>query len=152
MSLTGRDAPRPFQPPVAQRDVKAEVAHCVGGVLSPLLANVALSALDDHFTRCWQEQMGTSEQRRKRKKHRLGNWRLIRYAGDFAVMVSGERRHAEALREQAAAVLAPLGLRLAGEKTRVVHIDEGFDFLVATRGRTARVNTLIGGPAMMAEA
>jgi len=26
-------------------------------------------------------------------------------------------------------VLAPLGLRLAPEKTRTVHIDEGFDFL-----------------------
>jgi hypothetical protein len=26
-------------------------------------------------------------------------------------------------------VLAPLGLRLAPEKTRVVHIDEGFTFL-----------------------
>jgi RNA-directed DNA polymerase len=44
-------------------------------------------------------------------------------------MVSGEHRHAEALREETAAVLAPLGLRLAEEKTRVVHIDEGFDFL-----------------------
>ena len=44
-------------------------------------------------------------------------------------MVHGERRHAEALREEVAAVLAPLGLRLAPEKTRVVHIDEGFDFL-----------------------
>ena len=45
-------------------------------------------------------------------------------------MVNGEPRHAEALREEAAAVLAPMGLRLAEEKTRVVHIDEGFDFLV----------------------
>ena len=44
-------------------------------------------------------------------------------------MVSGDRRHAEALREEAAAVLAPLGLHLAPEKTRVVHIDEGFVFL-----------------------
>ena len=44
-------------------------------------------------------------------------------------MVSGDRHHAEALREEVAAVLAPLGLRLAPEKTRVVHIDEGFDFL-----------------------
>jgi RNA-directed DNA polymerase len=44
-------------------------------------------------------------------------------------MVSGDRHHAEALREKVAAVLAPLGLRLAPEKTRVVHIDEGFDFL-----------------------
>jgi RNA-directed DNA polymerase len=33
------------------------------------------------------------------------------------------------LREQVSAVIAPLGLRLAPEKTRVVHIDEGFDFL-----------------------
>jgi RNA-directed DNA polymerase len=44
-------------------------------------------------------------------------------------MVSGDRRHAEALREQVAVVLAPLGLRLAAEKSRVVHIDEGFTFL-----------------------
>jgi hypothetical protein len=41
----------------------------------------------------------------------------------------GDRHHAEALREQVSAVIAPLGLRLAPEKTRVVHIDEGFDFL-----------------------
>jgi len=44
-------------------------------------------------------------------------------------MVSGDRQHAAKLRQEVAAVLAPLGLRLAPEKTRVVHIDEGFDFL-----------------------
>ena len=44
-------------------------------------------------------------------------------------MVSGDRHHAEALREVVSAVLAPLGLRLAPEKTRVVHIDEGCTFL-----------------------
>jgi RNA-directed DNA polymerase len=44
-------------------------------------------------------------------------------------MVFGERHHAEALREEVSAVLAPLGLRLAPEKTNVVHIDEGFTFL-----------------------
>src|SRR4026209_1282870 len=44
-------------------------------------------------------------------------------------MVHGERHHAEALREEVAAVLASLGLRLSLEETRVVHIDEGFDFL-----------------------
>ncbi|MGH3942680.1 MAG: group II intron maturase-specific domain-containing protein, partial [Pseudonocardiaceae bacterium] len=37
--------------------------------------------------------------------------------------------HAEALHEEVAAVLAPLGLRLAPDKTRTVHVDEGFDFL-----------------------
>ena len=96
--------------------------------MSPVLANIALLALDDHFTRSWQ-QMGTRSQRATRRKHGLGTWRLVRFADDFVVMVNGERRHAEALREEAAAIPAPLGLRLAEEKTRVVHIDEGFDFL-----------------------
>ncbi|MFD8080019.1 hypothetical protein ACFV3E_46520 [Streptomyces sp. NPDC059718] len=47
----------------------------------------------------------------------------------LVVLVSGPVHRAEALREQVAEVLAPLGLRLSEEKTRVVHIDDGFDFL-----------------------
>ena len=31
-----------------------------GGILSPLLANIALSALDDHFDRQWHQEMGTA--------------------------------------------------------------------------------------------
>jgi len=100
-----------------------------GGILSPLLANIALSALDDHFDQTWRQEMGTQWQRRKRRRRGQGNYQLIRYADDFVLMVSGERHHAEALREEVTAVLAPMGLRLAPEKTRVVHIDEGFDFL-----------------------
>ncbi len=100
-----------------------------GGILSPLLANIALSALDDHFARQWQQEMGTGHQRAKRRRNGHGNWKLIRYADDFVLMVSGDRRHAEALREEVAAVLAPLGLHLAPEKTHTVHIDEGFVFL-----------------------
>jgi RNA-directed DNA polymerase len=100
-----------------------------GGILSPLLANIALSALDDHFAREWQQKMGTPYQRSKRARNGHGNWKIIRYADDFVLMVSGDRCHAEALREEVSAVLAPLGLRLAPEKTRVIHIDEGFDFL-----------------------
>ncbi len=100
-----------------------------GGPLSPLMANIALSALDEYFDRQWRQEMVTKYQRTKRTRNGLGNWRLIRYCDDFVVMVSGERRHAEALREDVAAVLASLGLRLSLEKTRVVHIDEGFVFL-----------------------
>ena len=44
-------------------------------------------------------------------------------------MVCGSRAHAEALRDEVTDVLAPLGLRLSQSKTRVCHIDEGFDFL-----------------------
>ena len=100
-----------------------------GGILSPLLANIALSALDDHFDRQWHQEMGSDGQRRKRRRDGKGNWKIIRYADDFVLMVHGERRHAEALREEVAAVLAPMGLRLAPEKTAVVHLDEGFTFL-----------------------
>ena len=100
-----------------------------GGILSPLLANIALSALDEHFTRQWHNEMGSHQRRATRRKHGLANWRLIRYADDFVIVVSGNRGHAEALREDVAAVIAPLGLRLSAEKTRVVHIDQGFDFL-----------------------
>jgi len=55
--------------------------------------------------------------------------RLIRYADDFVVMVAGQRADADALWAEVGAVLAPMGLRLSDEKTRVCHIDEGFDFL-----------------------
>ena len=54
---------------------------------------------------------------------------FVRYADDFVVMVTGQRDDAEALWDEVAAVLAPMGLRLSEEKTRVCHIDEGFDFL-----------------------
>ena len=55
--------------------------------------------------------------------------RLVRYADDFVVMISGTRDDAEALWDEVGGVLAPMGLRLSVEKTRVCHIDEGFDFL-----------------------
>lgn len=100
-----------------------------GGILSPLLANIALSTLDDHFARRWQQEMATVPQRAKRRRHGEATYRLIRYADDFVVVVAGERRHAEQLRQEVADVLAPMGLRLSPTKTRVVHIDEGFDFL-----------------------
>jgi RNA-directed DNA polymerase len=112
-----------------------------GGPLSPLMANIALSTLDEHFARQWQELMGTPYQRAKRRKNGLGRWRLIRYADDFVIMVNGERHHAETLRQEVAAVLAPLGLRLSLEKTRVVHIDEGFDFLGQTIRRQRKRGT-----------
>jgi len=96
-----------------------------GGILSPLLANVALSVLDEHFAGRWDDRVA----RAKRRRHGLANYRLVRYADDFVVMVSGTRAHAEDLRDEVAAVLAPIGLRLSEEKTKIAHIDEGLDFL-----------------------
>ncbi len=99
-----------------------------GGILSPLLSNVALSVLDEHFSEAW-EAMGDFNARYQRRSKGLATYRIVRYADDFVVLVAGTRAHAEGLRDEAAAVLSPMGLRLSEEKTKTVHIDEGFDFL-----------------------
>lgn len=99
-----------------------------GGILSPLLSNIALSVLDEHFVAAWEE-MGNSHRREQRRRKGLANYRLVRYADDWVVMVAGTRADAERLRDEAAAVLIPMGLRLSEEKTKIAHIDEGFDFL-----------------------
>jgi RNA-directed DNA polymerase len=99
-----------------------------GGILSPLLANIALSILDDHFTARWLAA-GSRTQRSKHRRAGGAIMRLVRYADDFVIMVVGTRDDAEALRAEVSAVLSPMGLRLSEEKTRVCHIDEGFDFL-----------------------
>ena len=99
-----------------------------GGILSPLLANIALSVLDEHFTQKW-EALGPAWTRAKRRRQGVPTYRLVRYADDFVVMVGGTRDDAEALFDEVTTVLAPMGLRLSEEKTRVCHIDEGFDFL-----------------------
>jgi RNA-directed DNA polymerase len=99
-----------------------------GGILSPLLANIALSVLDEHFTEKW-EALGPEWTRAKKRKQGEPVMRLVRYADDFVVLVAGQRADAEQLRDEVATVLAPMGLRLSEAKTRVCHVDEGFDFL-----------------------
>ena len=54
---------------------------------------------------------------------------MVRYADDFVVLVHGTQADTEALREEVAAVLATIGLRLSPAKTRIAHISDGFDFL-----------------------
>jgi RNA-directed DNA polymerase len=99
-----------------------------GGILSPLLANIALSVLDEHFTRKW-EALGPRSTRGKRRRAGVPVMRLVRYADDFVIMVAGTRHDTEALWGEVSSVLAPMGLRLSEPKTRICHIDEGFDFL-----------------------
>jgi RNA-directed DNA polymerase len=114
----------------------------VGAVLSPLLANTALSALDEHFARAWRAMGANSGQRQTCRRRGEATYRLVRYADDFVVCLAGERRHAEALIDEIERLIAPLGLTLSMEKTRVAHIDEGIEFLGFTikrsRGRHGR--------------
>ena len=73
--------------------------------------------------------MSTASRRHVRRSMGLPTWRIVRYADDFVVLVHGREPDVRALREDIAAVLAPLGLRLSPAKTRVAHMSEGFDFL-----------------------
>jgi RNA-directed DNA polymerase len=102
-----------------------------GGILSPLIFNIAMTALDEYLMAPWEAggAMSTEARRAARRRKGLPNWRAVRYADDFAVLVNGTRQDTGALREQIAEALATLGLRLPESKTRVVHLSEGFPFL-----------------------
>ena len=100
-----------------------------GGILSPCLANIALSVLDEHFAEAWETMMAGDHDRRRRRRRGEPMYRLVRYADDFVVMVSGTEAQAEALKSEVATVISTIGLRLSEEKTGVCHINEGFEFL-----------------------
>jgi len=102
-----------------------------GGILSPLIFNVAMSVLDEHLHRPWNPggSMHTRYLRSRRTVKGLPTWRVVRYADDFVVLVHGTRTDTEDLREDVAHVLAPMGLRLSAAKTQIVHMSDGFDFL-----------------------
>jgi RNA-directed DNA polymerase len=99
-----------------------------GGIASPLLANIALSALDRQYRTDWQEM---SRNHRRQSLHRKGlpTYRLIRYADDLVLLVKGTQTQAQALLDQLAGRVQALGLKLKSEKTAITHIDEGFVFL-----------------------
>ena len=111
----------------SQEDTKTGTPQ--GGILSPLLSNVALSVLDEHFATAPGGTRSNDTDRRKRRRHGLPNHRLVRYADDWCLVVSGTQEHAETLREEATEALSPMGLRLSPDKTLITHIDKGLDFL-----------------------
>ena len=82
-------------------------------------------------TRPWKPggAMSTRSRRGWRRAKGQPNWRIVRYADDFVVLVHGTQADVQALREEIARVLAPMGLRLSPAKTRIVHMSEAFDFL-----------------------
>lgn len=100
-----------------------------GSILSPLLSNVALGVLDEYFARSPGGPETGQTERARRRRHGLPNHRLIRYADDWCLVVTGTRADAEILREEVAQTLAPMGLRLSPDKTLITHIDQGLDFL-----------------------
>jgi RNA-directed DNA polymerase len=98
-----------------------------GGIVSPLLANVYLHELDKYMER--YTALSTME-KTARRKQRLANFVYVRYADDFVVLGNGTRKQAEAMRQELHTFLrSSLRLTLSLEKTKVTHLDDGFDFL-----------------------
>jgi group II intron reverse transcriptase/maturase len=96
------------------RREETEVGTPQGGVISPLLSNIYLHALD----RIWQQRCAA-----------IGV--LVRYADDFVVLCRTEAQAREALR-RVGLILQHLGLEAHPEKTRLVALEGGqggFEFL-----------------------
>lgn len=100
-----------------------------GGIASPMLANIALSALDRQYRADWREVDRYHAQRKYLHSRGIATRRLVRYADDLVLMVHGTREQAGAALEQLAGRVEALGLQLKAEKTAITHIDEGFVFL-----------------------
>ena len=81
-----------------------------GGVISPLLANIGLHGLEQYI---------------KTINPKLG---IIRYADDF-IVTARDRETLEQVLILIKQWLSQRGLEISAEKTRVVRIDEGFNFL-----------------------
>ena len=81
-----------------------------GGVISPLLANVYLSPLDQHMVKA--------------------GWEMVRYADDFVILCRSEAG-AQAALAAVRAWVSEAGLTLHPDKTRIVNATQpgGFDFL-----------------------
>lgn len=101
-----------------------------GGIVSPLLANIYLSVLDRYFSRAWNTEMSPGWRRQNRRRKGLPNFRLVRYADDFVVLVHGTKAEAQALKAQIGELLArKLKMTLSVEKIHITQIDDGFVFL-----------------------
>jgi group II intron reverse transcriptase/maturase len=99
-----------------------------GGIVSPLLANVYLHELDRYMERNYTG-LPTSQKCRRRRTHKA-NLVYVRYADDFVILCNGTKEQAYAVREEVGNFLATeLRLTLSMEKTKVTHLNDGFDFL-----------------------
>ena len=92
-----------------------------GGVISPVIMNVALHGMEQAAgVRYWE---GGATLRAV-----PGTPVLVRYADDLAVLCA-TRAQAEQVKERLAGWLEPRGLAFNEAKTRIVHLSQGFDFL-----------------------
>ena len=93
-----------------------------GGVISPVLLNVALHGLEE------AAGAGYIPFGKLAGDTKAGSPVLIRYADDMVALCHSQQQAAQ-VKAQLAAWLAPRGLAFNEDKTRIAHLSEGFDFL-----------------------
>jgi RNA-directed DNA polymerase len=89
-----------------------------GGVISPLLLNIALQGMEE----------AAGVQYTKDGYTRRDSPTMVTYADDF-VALCHSREQAETVRDRLSTWLNPKGLSINPDKTRIVHLEDGFDFL-----------------------
>jgi RNA-directed DNA polymerase len=90
-----------------------------GGIASPVLANLALDGLEQELQKHFP----------KPKTGYNAQVNLVRYCDDFIITGRSQTVLAQEVKPLIEHFLAERGLRLSQEKTRITHIEEGFDFL-----------------------
>jgi len=91
-----------------------------GGVISPVLANMALDGLGALLKQHYP--LGS-------RKHRKVKLNLVRYADDFIITGISKEFLENTVKPLVETFLHERGLELSQTKTRITHIDDGFDFL-----------------------
>jgi RNA-directed DNA polymerase len=89
-----------------------------GGVISPLLLNIALHGME--------AALGV---RHNNRGAVIGERAVVRYADDFVVFCESQEDALKVQEQVLPGWLSERGLSLSAEKTRIVHLTEGFDFL-----------------------
>jgi len=110
------------------------------GVISPTLSNHALNGMQNALNKVFCKQVSNSSN----KTNYFSSINLIRYAGDF-IVTGQSQRQLETVKKVLSEFLLPRGLELHPDKTKIVHINEGFDFLGCTfvKGRNGYLQRLI---------
>jgi len=107
---------------------KTEEGVPQGGIISPLFANIYLNHLDKWVDKKWHN-LTTNERRRIRYAGK-GSFMYVRYADDFVIVSNAPMTEIRDAKEQIKNFLTDeLKLTLSDEKTKITHVNEGFDFL-----------------------
>jgi len=100
---------------------KTDAGTPQGGIISPLLANLTLDGLEQglqaYLKKCLKSKASTAKVN------------VVRYADDFVITGNSQELLENTVKPWVEAFLRERGLQLHTGKTRIVHMDQGFDFL-----------------------